>query len=111
MATKSFEYVAFWDTCAWAVGTTCVDLVCQGATIEQAVQRLSHSAYAEATIATREGRTPFAMRPAIDKFSNTADAIPTPPPTALFSKAQRYKGTFEISWKDALQASEHVDNG
>jgi len=102
MATKTFEYVAFWGDIAWVAGTTCFDCVCQGATVEQAVQRLSHSLYAEAMYAVKEGRVPFDSehRKPVEKFSSIEGAIPTPDPSAQFSKTARYTGSFEVTWKE-----------
>ncbi len=40
MAERTFEIIAFWDTCAWVVGTTTFNSVAQGRSLRTAIQRL-----------------------------------------------------------------------
>lgn len=102
MKTRHFEFVAFWDQCAWVAGVTDYNCVAQGQTLARAVENLKYSLQLDAQLALNEGKCPFTidydgMLP-LDSFENTYGTQPVPRGREEPRKGVRYRGSLDVAW-------------
>lgn len=101
MKTRHFEFVAFWDQCAWVAGVTDYNCVVQGQTLARAVENLKYSLRLDVQLALNEGKCPFIIdcdsKLPLDSFTSASGAQPLPRGREEPRKGVRYRGSLDVA--------------
>lgn len=112
LVRRRFDFVAFWDECAWVAGVTEYNNVAQGQTLHRAVENLKHQLFLDATLAVEEGRKPFEITfdglRVMKEFSSTKGTVTANPQKMDPFKDVRYRGTVEVKWESDPQKASGV---
>lgn len=101
MKTRRFDFVAFWDECAWVAGVTSHNEVAQGSTLNKAIESLKWQLGVNATYAEVYGKKPFIIEHdgmiVMEEFSKKR-GLAVPQKGVEPKKGATYCGSFTVSW-------------